>query len=67
MGFAQTHKGLLEEKPLDRKNFKQGDFTPLLFVCTDSDVAVFRATISGCSEPNPVERDLCACALSATG
>ena len=38
MGFAQTHKGLLEEKqhfatgscnataPLDRKNFKQGDF-----------------------------------------
>ena len=45
MGFAQTHKGLLEEKqrfatgsciataPLDRKNFKQGDYSPcFLFV-----------------------------------
>ena len=42
MGFAQTHKGLLEEKqrfatgsciataPLDRKNFKQGDYCHLL-------------------------------------
>ena len=40
------------------KNFKQGDFCSLLFVCTDFDVAVCRAAISGCSEPNPVERDL---------
>ena len=39
------------------KNFKQGDFRSLLFVCTDFGVAVFRATISGCSETNPVQRD----------
>ena len=44
LGFAQTHKGLLEEKqrfatgscnataPLDRKNFNQGGFTIPLFV-----------------------------------
>ena len=34
------------------KNFKQGDFRSLLFVCADFGVAVFRATISGCSEPH---------------
>ena len=34
------------------KNFKQGDFRSLLFVCTDFGVAVFRATNSGCSEPH---------------
>ena len=34
------------------KNFKQGDFRSLFFVCTDFGVAVFRATISGCSEPH---------------
>ena len=40
------------------KNFNQGGFPYLPFYCADSDVAIFRATISGCSEPNPVERDL---------
>ena len=34
------------------KNFKQGDFRSLLFVCADFGAAVFRATISGCSEPH---------------
>ena len=36
-------------------------------VCTDFNVAVFRATNPGCYEPNPVQRDLGACAFSATG
>ena len=31
------------------KNFKQGDFCPLLFVCTDFNVAGCRAANSGCS------------------
>ena len=46
------------------KNFKQGDFRSLLFCCADFGVAVFRAAISGCSEPNPVQRDLCSCRFS---
>ena len=37
----------------------------ILFIrCADSDVAVCRAAISGCSEPNPVERDLDSCRFS---
>ena len=31
------------------KNFKQGDFCPFLFCFADFTVAIFRATISGCS------------------
>ena len=31
---------------------------------TDFGVAVFRAVNSGCSEPNPVQRDLCSCRFS---
>ena len=46
------------------KNFKQGDFCSLLFCCADSDAAVCRATNSGCSEPNPVQRDLYSCRFS---
>ena len=34
------------------KNFKQGDFRSLLFYCADFGVAVYRAAISGCSEPH---------------
>ena len=34
------------------KNFKQGDFRSLPFVCADFGVAVCRATNSGCSEPH---------------
>ena len=37
---------------------------PLAFCCTDSGAAVFRATNSGCYEPNPVQRDLDSCRFS---
>ncbi len=40
------------------KNFNEGDFYPFLWVCTDFNVAILRAANSGCSEPNPVQRDL---------
>ena len=46
------------------KNFKQGDFCSLLFVCADFGAAIFRATISGCSETNPVKRYWHGCRLS---
>ena len=40
------------------------DLYVYLLRCTDADVAIFRATISGCSEPNPVKRDLDSCRFS---
>ena len=57
-------KNFLKEVFKNFKNFKQGDFCFLLFVCTDFGVAVFRAAISGCSEVNPVQRDWHDCRLS---
>ena len=56
MGFAQTHKGLLERSPLTARTLTKGIYDPL-FCCADSDAAVFRATNSGCYEQNPDERD----------
>ena len=40
------------------KTFNARGFLILFFYCADFGVAVCRATISGCSETNPVERDL---------
>ena len=57
-------KNFLKEVFKNFKNFKQGDFRSLLFVCADFGVAVFRAAISGCSEVNPVKRDWHSCRFS---
>ena len=62
LGFAQTHL----------ENFNPIGLWILALCGADFGVAVFRATISGCSEPNPVQRDwdggnLLPCLLSATG
>ena len=46
------------------KTFTARGFMSLFLRGTDFDVAVCRATISGCSEPNPVERDLDSCRFS---
>ena len=51
MGFAQTHKGLLERSPLTARTLTKGIFASFLRwfgFC----VAVFRATNSGCYEPH---------------
>ena len=45
-------KNFLKEVFKNFKNFKQGDFCSLLFVCADFGAAIFRAAISGCSEPH---------------
>ena len=37
----------------------------MLFYCADFCVAIFRAANSGCSEQNPVKRDLCSCRFSS--
>ena len=55
---------LLKKFSKDFQNFNLIGFWVLSLYCADFDVAVFRDAISGCSEPNPVERDLGACALS---
>ena len=62
-------KNFLKEVFKNFKNFKQGDFRSLLFICKDFGVAVFRAANSGCYDPNPVQRDLYGGLppLSATG
>ena len=52
LGFAQTHKGLLERSPLTARTLTQLDFGFCFCVVQIFSVADFRATISGCSEPH---------------
>ena len=57
-------KNFLKEVFKNFKNFNSIGFWALFLHCADFGVAIFRATISGCSETNPVERDWHGCRLS---
>ena len=57
-------KGLLERSPLTARTLTQLDFGFCFYVVQILSVAIFRAANSGCSEPNPVQRDLCSCRFS---
>ena len=58
---------LLKKFSKDFQNFNPIGFWVLFLRCANFGVAVCRVAISGCSEPNPVERNLGAYALYATG
>ena len=73
LGVAQTHLENFWKSFLRTfKTLTQLDFGFCFYVVQILSVAIFRATDSGCYEPNPVERDLdggnlLPCLLSATG